>query len=109
MKILFTLIFLPLLSHASDRNLSCSVSLNLEKVLETQVALPEKASNYQFASLNDFRFFLTDTGSKIELQIFNPEDPSRSYAIADLKQTRDIELTLWKREYLLSTKCSVLP
>lgn len=109
MKILLAMIFFPLLSQAADHQLSCSISLNLEKVLERPVTLPEKASNYQFATFQDFRFFLTDTGNKVELQIFNPADPSRTYAIANLDQSKEIELTLWKREYLLTAHCALQP
>lgn len=109
MKAILALILFPLFSHASAHQLSCSISLNLDKVVDVQVLLPANANNYQFATFQDFRFFLTDTGNKVELQIFNPADPSRTYAIANLDQSKEIELTVWKREYLLTTQCVVMP
>lgn len=105
MKQLILLSFFMSSTAIADHSLNCRVDFNLQTVVEKSVRLPKDARNFSFATYNEFEFFLTDTGKNIELQIFNPAEPSRSYAIADFNKTSEVDLTLWKRDFLLSTKC----
>lgn len=86
--------------------LYCTVSVNMDTVAEVQFKVePKTKSAYVIA--DDFSFYINNKGAgKFELEIFNLEGPSRSYAEGYLRTAEDtLSWTLWTRDYLLETRC----
>lgn len=104
--LLVLVLSLPLTSFG--RSLYCQASYNTEVLFETEVTLKDGEVNKLFGTLAGLQFYLSDKGeNKIELQVFNTYEPSRNYAIAIFKEARSqVELAIWKQDYLLEAKCS---
>lgn len=113
MKII--LLVFPLLvsfgALASGHKLTCIASYNSEKVLETSFTLNPKERNKSFGEIESFEFFVSENSDEmIELQAYNINEPSRSYATANLsKLSSFVELSIWKREFLMEVKCTKVP
>lgn len=92
-------------------NLSCTASYNSEKVLETSFTLNPKERNKSFGEIEGFEFLVSENSDDvIELQAYNMYEPSRSYATANLSQPSSfVELSIWKREFLMEVKCTKVP
>lgn len=95
--------------YAVDLSLHCKASHNSIEVISADVELPAKTRNLRFGEYAQFRFFLSDNSTekeqKTELQVFDGSQPSRSYAVADLTKSSDVELSIWTQEYLLTVVC----
>lgn len=109
MKKLIVAMMLSLCSTAVfAEELFCTLSVNMETVGEVQFkAEPQAKTPYLIA--DGFSFYVSNKGnSKFELEIFNLEGPSRSYAEGFLRSKEDtLAWTLWTRDMLLETKCKL--
>lgn len=97
-------------AFAKDLNLKCVATYNADKVLETEVKLTTGVRSLSFGEAEGFEFFLTHKGSNtVELQALNIYEPSRSYATAQLIDANSyVELSIWKREYIMEVRCTVI-
>ena len=113
MKII--LLIFPLIvsfsAQATGHNLTCVASYNSEKVLETSFTLNPKERNKSFGEIEGFEFLVSENSAEvIELQAYNIYEPSRSYATANLsKPSSFVELSIWKREFLMEVRCTKVP
>lgn len=89
---------------ASD--LICSVKFNTQEVFETKVSVKE-GQRVKFVSIENYTFFLKNTKAHdFELEVLDMDIPSRSYALASLKNGEDkLQYSLWSRDTLLETSC----
>lgn len=96
----------PLLAQA--RTLYCQASFNTDVLFETEVTLNDRELNHKFGTLAGLEFYVSDRGqNKIELQVFNTYEPSRSYATSVFdKEGSHVELAVWKQDYMLEARCS---
>lgn len=113
MKIIFC-VFAVIMSFpalAAGHKLSCEATYNSEKVLETSFTLNPKERNKSFGEFEGFEFLISENaGELIELQAYNMYEPSRTYATAKLIETNSfVELSIWKREFLLEVRCTKTP
>lgn len=92
-----------------SEELFCAVRMNLETVAETQLTLGSN-ERVMFAQVGDYVFYITNKNhSKFELEIFDGNNLSRSYAQGVLKvATDDVMWTLWSRDILLETSCKLI-
>lgn len=110
MKFIFGI--LPLMMSfgalGQGHKLSCVASFNSEKVLESTFTLSPKERNKSFGEIDGFEFLVSENSENvIELQAYNMMEPSRSYATANLSQASSfVELSIWKREFLMEVKCT---
>lgn len=90
-------------------NLRCEVKHNLNQVLVTDVSLRRLQKNVKFGDFELFDFLVSSIGNeRVELQILNHQEPSRSYATAVLSDSApEVELSIWKREFLIEARCSL--
>jgi hypothetical protein len=97
-------------AFAKDLNLKCVATYNADKVLEKELTLATGARSLSFGEAEGFEFFLTHSGeSTVELQALNIDEPSRTYATAKLTDaTSFVELSIWKREFIMEVRCSVI-
>lgn len=97
---------LPALSEA--RTLFCQANFNNDVLFEKKVDVKAGESNKKFGTLGGLEFFISDKGeNKIELQVFNTYEPSRSYATSVFKESGStVELAVWKQDSLLEARCS---
>lgn len=95
---------------AKDLTLNCFAKSNLIKVFESQVALKDGQTNLTFGGFEGFDFLISSKANNVvELQLLNVEEPSRTYATATLNAAGSfIELSQWKRDYILDVRCDVL-
>lgn len=107
MKILLLVpsLFLSLALEASEQQLNCTAELNYEKLQSAQLTVESEQSNLRWGEYKQFRFLVSRKSNNVELQLFDGNEPSRSYAITDFSKTNTVELTIWKNEFLLSLKC----
>lgn len=90
--------------------LICEVKNSLDPVFQQKVVLQEGDKNKLIGDFNEFSFYLTSKGNRIvELQTLNQIEPTRSYATGILREKNDfIDLAIWKRDYLMEVRCSLL-
>jgi hypothetical protein len=103
----FTTLYLSI-NMAYAENLACSVSANGDLLAQTTFSLAvNEQKNY--ISAGTFYFYVKNKGeSKFELEIFNSDGPSRSYAEGNLRNSEDmLAWTLWTRDILLETNCKL--
>lgn len=109
MKKLIIALALSLSSSALlAEELFCTVSVNFETVAEVQLQV-EPTQKEAYVMADAFSFYVTNKGQgKFELEIFNADEPSRSYAEGFLRTKEDtLAWTLWSRDMLLETKCKL--
>ncbi len=101
---------LPGASFAQVFNLRCKAIYNSEVILDRDVALQYKQRNLNIGGKEPFQFILSSApDGKVEFQAYNSWDPSRSYASALMSgRGAFVELSIWKREYLLEARCVLL-
>ncbi|HXH31516.1 MAG TPA: hypothetical protein VNJ01_11930 [Bacteriovoracaceae bacterium] len=99
------------MAYAESFNLRCKAVYNSEVILERDVTLELKQRNLKIGGTEPFEFILSSNGDKkIELQAYNNWEPARSYATATLTAADSfVELSIWKREYLMEARCTLLP
>lgn len=95
-------------AFAHETKLQCKATHNTDIVLETEVTLNHAERNKSFGEFEQFQFFLSDNGNDvIELQSYNNNEPSRTYATAKITEAGSyVELSIWSREYLLEVRCT---
>lgn len=93
---------------ANAADLSCRISVNTEVVSETTIELEEN-SKLVFEEVEGFRFMVNNHGaSKYELEIFDSNGSSRSYASGYLKTLEDeIGWSFWSRDILIESSCKL--
>ena len=108
MKLLLALGLL-ISTQAFAKEFQCDGFFNYEQVFSVDVTLNEGQRNVSFAESEQFQFFLSNkSGNVIELQILDHLEPSRTYATANLDVNSFVELAIWKRDFLLETKCTLI-
>jgi hypothetical protein len=89
-------------------DLSCTVIANHDVLAEVEINVATKEqSNY--INAGSFSFYVTNKGDSLfELEIFNTNGPTRSYAEGVLRVVSDkLAWTLWTRDILLETNCKL--
>lgn len=101
------LILATFISANAFANFHCEVSYNLETVLAGEAEL--KNSKIQLGEFQQFRFYLSKKNDgKVELESYNMEDPSRSYAASFVKEIGDtVELSIWNNFHIMTAKCTL--
>lgn len=108
MKRLLPFILFSLSANAfAVRSLSCGASFNSDSLFEADVLVKEKERKL-FGELAGLEFFVTDKGqNRIELEVFNKYEPSRSYAESTFSgEGSFVNLVIWRQDYLLEVRCS---
>jgi hypothetical protein len=105
--LLLALALTSLTAFASELHLNCNITQNTKVIAENSVVISEGQKNVLFGDFEEFEFFISSMGAdRYELQALNKMEPSRSYATGHLNATsRELELSLWTREFLMETKC----
>jgi hypothetical protein len=95
---------------AKDMTLNCTANMNASNVFETQVVLKPGQSNLIFGDVDGLRFLLSSKANNvIELQVYNPQMPSRTYATTTFKGAGSfVELSFWTQDLLLDLRCTAL-
>lgn len=96
-------------AFAGSMTLKCEGTYNLDKVVSETVTIGDSERNKKFAEFEEFEFILTKNGPEtVELQAYNGNEPSRSYATASINEKGEfVMLSIWKREYLLEIRCTL--
>ncbi|MBY0412537.1 MAG: hypothetical protein K2Q18_00155 [Bdellovibrionales bacterium] len=107
-KILSVLLLVLVSTSAFAETITCNVQVSLEEVARVEFDLAPNTQTKYVAS-EGFSFYLNNKGdSKFELEIFNIDGPSRSYAEGYLRSPNDtLTWTLWTRDILLATECKL--
>lgn len=97
------------LQNAQSEELFCTLSVNLEKIAETQFQI-ENGSRVKYIDAGDFVFYVANKGeAKFEIEVFDGSAPSRSYAQGILRSASDdLKWSLWTRDVLLETNCKLV-
>lgn len=105
-KILIAFMILIISTSLFAETLTCNVQVSLEEVARVEFAI-NSMEQKKYISSEGYSFYLNSKGdSKFELEIFNGNEPSRSYAEGFLKTPSDtLTWTLWTRDVLLTTQC----
>lgn len=102
---LILLLFSPS-TFASD--LLCRVSVNSQVVSKEIIALAPNESKY-FGDLANYRLKVANQEEgKYEIEVFDPNSPSRSYSLGSLKNANDeLRWSFWSRDILLEASCKL--
>jgi hypothetical protein len=97
-------------AFAKDMTFNCMAKLNAGQVFESQVVLKPGQSNLTIGGVEGINFLLSSkSNGVIELQLYNPEEPSRTYATTSFKGAGSfVEISLWKQDYMLDLRCTAL-
>ena len=104
--LLSMMLFLP--SVAFSQTLNCSLIINNTVVEKNSVEIVqgEKVAIFNYDGLKVSS--IVRTSSKFEIEVFNPFEPSRSYAVGELREkSDDLSLVSWKREQILEVNCTL--
>jgi hypothetical protein len=98
-------VFALISASAVASEFHCQGTLNYELTMDAQVTLAAGAKNVPVGNIGDLEVFLStvDNGS-IELQTYNPIEPSRTYAQA---KGNNVKLISWKRESITEVECKL--
>lgn len=112
MKVIFLICLIAASASASNAHaakLKCTISSNLELLSEDILSIAE-GSTHNFGNLPSYLFKLNSLSSeKFEIEVFDSNAPSRSYAAGLLHAPGDeIRWTLWSRDILLEAICRLL-
>lgn len=95
-------------AFAATKDIRCVTTFNSDSHFEVNIKLNDGQRNQKFADFDGYEFFLSALkDDMVELQIYNPYDPSRSYASAKLVDQNYLELVIWKRDSILETRCQL--
>ncbi len=88
----------------------CSGFLNGKLDFIGEVTLAQGQKNQAVGQSSELEFMMSSVQSNnVELQGYNFTEPSRSYSTATLATKGDVvELAIWKREFLVEVKCTLL-
>ena len=103
--IFITLITIPF-SNLYSKQVYCEVKVNTELVYKTQFN-GNKPSKTILGEFNGYKISLLNKGqSNFEIEAYNREIPSRTYALGTLNKLNDqVHLDLWNRDLLLGSSC----
>lgn len=111
LKLIFASFSLLICSSAMAKTFSfhCQVKVNLKTVVETSFTLKDKQKNKFFGEYEGFEFYLGHIGNGvIELQSYNGNEPSRTYATSIVNgEGSFVTLSVWRRDYLLDARCTL--
>lgn len=97
---------LGLSTFANFEFINCDLKVNttIEQVAGHAIANGQKVTFFDYDSLRVFVNRKTDT--KIEVELFDINGPSRTYAVGDINNSKDsVELAIWTRDILLEVIC----
>lgn len=105
----FTLILAFLSLPAMAMKMNCQVKHNTTLVFQNSLEIGAQEKNKVIGEYNGFTFFLSSLGNSVlELQVYNQEEPSRTYSTAVINQNHSfVDLAIWKREFLMEVRCSL--
>jgi hypothetical protein len=91
---------------AFAETIHCQVKVNTKIVSEKTLTIAANASA-GYAQVEDFSLKINNLGaSKFEIEVFDPNTPSRNYADGFLRSSGDeVSWALWSRDILLETSC----
>lgn len=94
---------------AKDLKLSCTGRYNLEVMMETEITLGTSEKNKFIGEFEGFQFFVSSISNDVvELQAYNMEAPSRSYATAKVTEAGSfVDLSIWTREFIIDARCTL--
>lgn len=97
-----------LTNSARAEDLYCEVKANTESILAKSLTLPT-ASTARLVQFNGFVVKITNLDkAQFEIEVFDPNVPSRSYANGFLHSSTDeLKLSLWSENILLEAKCKL--
>ena len=103
---LLLLSMLPALAFGME--LSCTGELNGAEQFRSTVQLEAGQRFVPVGFVNEMEIFMSDmSNQRVELQLYNPIEPSRSYATAHVQSAGDqVQLSLWTREFWIEVKCT---
>lgn len=106
---LLLLSFFTFSASAKDLQLDCELSHNKSTVFTRSLSLKAGQKNVTVGSYDLFDVIVSSLGqNKIELQIYNASEPSRSYASGMLTdKSSEVSMALWTREFLMEASCSL--
>lgn len=109
MKSFIFLLILLSPAWAQSQPFHCQMKYNYQPVFEADVNLPHMKSNLSVGKFEQFEIFLSSLGNdKVELQLLDASEPARSYATAFIGlENKMIDLSLWKRDYIIEVNCSL--
>ena len=95
-------------TSAFSSQIFCKIKLNSELVYKTQ--FEETQKKVILGKYNDYQISITKKGpSTFEIEAYNREIPSRTYALGTLDSSADqVSLDLWTRKVLLQSSCEKL-
>jgi hypothetical protein len=95
-------------AHATDLKVSCTVTENNDKQLET--VIKPKLNDYgKIGDIDGFSFRIRNNdGTRVSLEIFDIAGEGRYYADATLTKAGDsVVNTIWRRDVLLEVTCQI--
>lgn len=100
------LALLPFLAFGME--LSCRGELNGAEQFRTLINLPTGQRMVPVGQIGELEIFLSAVGDQqVELQLYNPLEPSRSYATAALRSAGErVQLAFWSRAFWIEVQCS---
>ena len=95
---------------AAEQKLLCKGTHNYELVMENVVSLSSGQKNLEVGTVANFEVLVSSLENQsVELQAFNPIDPSRTYSTAVLRSANDeVKLSVWTREFLVEIECKLM-
>lgn len=106
-RVFALLVFTVSTAHAME--LSCMGELNGQTQFSTTVQLAAGQRNMLVGMIDAHEIFLSDLGEKLELQAYNPIEPSRIYATTEMSQAgASVNLSIWNRDFWIEVKCTKL-
>ncbi|PIK15137.1 MAG: hypothetical protein CES88_00060 [Halobacteriovorax sp. JY17] len=90
----------------SAREFNCNIKMNGEEVHNTSFKV-SAGESIKFADSPSLKFYLKSMkDDKFELQAYDVEKASRTYAIGKVRESGDIlNYTLWTRSALIESEC----
>ena len=109
-KMAMTLIFCMSSSFAFAENIKCNYSVNGATAIKIKEFTVIPFTKELYVDGADYRFYISNKGhSKFELEIFDANAPSRSYAAGFLRTSIDeLSWAFWSRDVLIQTACTLI-
>lgn len=110
MKVLLSILVLmgSATSFASNQTISvnCTATHNYKVVIEQQLEIAPGSVGNKIGEYEGFSVIYNQRDHSSELELYNVNEESRSYAKAQLRNVGDqIELARWTRESIFEVKC----
>lgn len=104
-NIFFLTCLLSSYAFAGTHTFHCDSQLNGSEIFKVEFQMHDGQKNVTFARQDQFSFILGLKDKKMELQVYEELEPSRSYATAALAKDQIVELAIWKRDFWLEVSC----